>query len=204
MVEVSYTSLRAVYPVLDSYSFPLVRSRVRCVCDCPGGAAHCPADLCGNTTNCHTHYSPSVPSTGCFLSWLQLSASLCCSIQVSATCLVSRVTLVTRVTTDRAVQHAGQHAPRGAAGAPQHPGAVQDHAEERDGARGGLQDLQHGPQQRWHQLLCLVVTVCCRRGAGLVHDAAPQQPGPRLGGARGLVPGAGLLNPPHPGGGPRI
>ena len=92
MVEVSYTSLRAVYPVLDSYSFPLVRSRVRCVCDCPGGAAHCPADLCGNTTNCHTHYSPSVPSTGCFLSWLQLSASLCCSIQVSATCHVSRVT----------------------------------------------------------------------------------------------------------------
>ena len=104
MVEVSYTSLRAVYPVLDSYSFPLVRSRVRCVCDCPGGAAHCPADLCGNTTNCHTHYSPSVPSTGCFLSWLQLSASLCCSIQVSVTCHVSRVT---RVTTDRAVQHAG-------------------------------------------------------------------------------------------------
>ena len=103
-VQVSYTSLRAVYPVLDSYSFPLVRSRVRCVCDCPGGAAHCPADLCGNTTNCHTHYSPSVPSTGCFLSWLQLSASLCCSIQVSATCHVSRVT---RVTTDRAVQHAG-------------------------------------------------------------------------------------------------
>ena len=63
-------------------------------------------------------------------------------------CHVSRVTIVTRVMTDRAVQHAGQHAPRGAAGAPQHPGAVQDHAEERDGARGGLQDLQHGPQQR--------------------------------------------------------
>ena len=96
MVEVSYTSLRAVYPVLDSYSFPLVRSRVRCVCDCPGGAAHCPADLCGNTTNCHTHYSPSVPSTGCFLSWLQLSASLCCSIQVSVTCHVSRLSHVSR------------------------------------------------------------------------------------------------------------
>ena len=42
-----------MYPVVDSYRFPLVSSRVECVCDCPGGAARCGHrghDMCGNTT----------------------------------------------------------------------------------------------------------------------------------------------------------
>ena len=41
LVEVTYTSLKSVYSIMDTYSFPLVRSRVQCTCDCPGGAAHC-------------------------------------------------------------------------------------------------------------------------------------------------------------------
>ena len=40
-------------------------------------------DMCGNSTNCHTFHSQSVPSTGCFLDWLKLSASVCCRIEVS-------------------------------------------------------------------------------------------------------------------------
>ena len=40
-VEVTYTSLKSVYSIMDTYSFPLVRSRVQCTCDCPGGATHC-------------------------------------------------------------------------------------------------------------------------------------------------------------------
>ena len=42
-----------MYPVVDSYRFPLASSRVECVCDCPGGAARCGHrghDMCGNTT----------------------------------------------------------------------------------------------------------------------------------------------------------
>ena len=40
--------------------------------------------MCGNTTNCHTFTSQAVSSTGCFLQWLKLSASVCCKIEVSA------------------------------------------------------------------------------------------------------------------------
>ena len=39
--------------------------------------------MCGNSTNCITLHSQSVPSTGCFLDWLKLSASVCCRIEVS-------------------------------------------------------------------------------------------------------------------------
>ena len=38
--------------------------------------------MCGNSTNCHTFYSQAVSSTGCFLQWLKLSASVCCKIEV--------------------------------------------------------------------------------------------------------------------------
>ena len=94
----TYTSLKSVYSIMDTYSFPLVRSRVQCTCDCPGGAAHCQVsghiiiiiirliiqggDMCGNSTNCHTFHSQAVSSTGCFLQWRKLSASVCCKIEV--------------------------------------------------------------------------------------------------------------------------
>ena len=39
-------------------------------------------DLCGNSSLCTSYYSPSVPSTGCFLQWLQLSSAVCCSLKV--------------------------------------------------------------------------------------------------------------------------
>ena len=39
--------------------------------------------MCGNSTNCHTFHSQAVSSTGCFLQWLKLSASVCCKIEVS-------------------------------------------------------------------------------------------------------------------------
>ena len=50
MVEVTFLSLKSVYSILDRYRFPLVRSEVSCLCDCPGGAAHCHPglDLCQN------------------------------------------------------------------------------------------------------------------------------------------------------------
>lgn len=68
--------------------FPLAQSHVQCTCDCPGGVSHCrggvASDLCGNSTHCHTYYSPSHPASGCVFSWLSLSASLCCGIRVSA------------------------------------------------------------------------------------------------------------------------
>ena len=86
-VEVSYVSLKSIYSIMDAYNFPLVRSSVQCVCDCPGGATHCHngINMCGNnTTNCHTYYNPSVKSDGCFLEWMQLSASVCCKIQVTS------------------------------------------------------------------------------------------------------------------------
>ena len=44
--------------------------------------------MCGNSTNCITLHSQSVPSTGCFLDWLKLSASVCCRIEVSTGVLV--------------------------------------------------------------------------------------------------------------------
>ena len=44
--------------------------------------------MCGNSTNCITLHSQSVPSTGCFLDWLKLSASVCCRIEVSVGLLV--------------------------------------------------------------------------------------------------------------------
>ena len=84
-VEVTYVSLKSVYSIMDTYKFPLVRSSVQCVCDCPGGASHCHngVNMCPNTTtNCHTYYNPSVQSVGCFLQWLKLSASICCQLQV--------------------------------------------------------------------------------------------------------------------------
>ena len=83
-VEVTFLSLKSVYSILDSYRFPLVRSEVSCLCDCPGGVSHCDAgvDLCRNQTNCATYYNPSVRSSGCFLQWLQLSAAVCCAIKV--------------------------------------------------------------------------------------------------------------------------
>ena len=62
--------------------FPLAQSHVQCTCDCPGGVSHCrvgvASDLCGNSSHCHTYYSPSHPASGCVFSWLSLSASLCC------------------------------------------------------------------------------------------------------------------------------
>ena len=101
MVEVTFLSLKSVYSILDRYRFPLVRSEVSCLCDCPGGAAHCHPglDLCQNQvvkiflrwkyfmkifsqTNCANYYNPSVQSSGCFLHWLQLSAAVCCAIRV--------------------------------------------------------------------------------------------------------------------------
>ena len=83
-VEVTYVSLKSVYSIMDTYTFPLVHTRVQCTCDCPGGVSHCHSglDMCTNTTNCHTYYNPSVQSGGCFLQWLKLSASICCKIQV--------------------------------------------------------------------------------------------------------------------------
>ena len=83
-VEVTYLSLKSVYSIMDSYRFPLMRSEVSCLCDCPGGASHCDAgvELCGNNTNCANYYNPSVQSSGCFLHWLQLSAAVCCAIKV--------------------------------------------------------------------------------------------------------------------------
>ena len=83
-VEVSYVSLKSIYSIMDTYKFPLVRSDIKCSCDCPGGASHCDsgADLCQNKTNCANYYNPSVQSTGCFLQWLQLSAAMCCQIKV--------------------------------------------------------------------------------------------------------------------------
>ena len=84
MVEVTYMSLKTIYSIMDSYKFPLVSSTVSCLCDCPGGASQCDShtNLCGNNTQCVTYYNPSVQSQGCALHFLQLSASLCCSIQV--------------------------------------------------------------------------------------------------------------------------
>ena len=57
-VEVSFLSLRSVYSIMDTYTFPLVRSSVHCLCDCPGGASHCQpgSELCGNNSNCATFY----------------------------------------------------------------------------------------------------------------------------------------------------
>ena len=83
-VEVSYVSLKSIYSIMDTYKFPLVRSEIKCSCDCPGGASHCHsgADLCQNQTNCANYYNPSVQSSGCFLHWLQLSAAVCCAIRV--------------------------------------------------------------------------------------------------------------------------
>ena len=42
-MEVSYVSLKTLYSVLDTFTFPLVSSSVSCVCDCPGGPPHCQA-----------------------------------------------------------------------------------------------------------------------------------------------------------------
>ena len=42
-MEVSYVSLKTLYSVLDTFTFPLVSSSVSCVCDCPGGPSHCQA-----------------------------------------------------------------------------------------------------------------------------------------------------------------
>ena len=84
-VEVSYVSLKTIYPVMDTYRFPLVSSQVSCVCDCPGGPSHCEAgggQLCGNSSLCTSYYNPSVRSAGCFLQWLKLSSALCCSLRV--------------------------------------------------------------------------------------------------------------------------
>ena len=83
-VEVSYVSLKTLYPVMDAYRFPLVSSQVSCVCDCPGGPSHCEAggDLCANSSLCTSYYNPSVKSAGCFLQWLKLSSAVCCSIRV--------------------------------------------------------------------------------------------------------------------------
>ena len=57
-VEVTFLSLKSVYSIMDTYKFPLVRSSVRCLCDCPGGVSHCEpgADLCQNQTNCANYY----------------------------------------------------------------------------------------------------------------------------------------------------
>ena len=84
MVEVTYMSLKTIYSIMDSYKFPLVSSSVSCLCDCPGGASQCDShtNLCGNKTQCVPYYNPSVQSQGCFLHFLQLSATLCCQIQV--------------------------------------------------------------------------------------------------------------------------
>ena len=84
-VEVTYVSLKSIYSIMDSYTFPLVQSQVQCTCDCPGGVSQCPSGLnmCSNVTNCHTYYNPSVQSGGCVLHWLQLSSALCCQLQVS-------------------------------------------------------------------------------------------------------------------------
>lgn len=86
MVEVTYMSLKTIYSIMDSYKFPLVSSSVSCLCDCPGGASQCDShtNLCGNKTQCVPYYNPSVQSQGCFLHFLQLSATLCCQIQVDS------------------------------------------------------------------------------------------------------------------------
>ena len=83
-VEVTYMSLKSIYPIMDSYQFPLVTSSVSCLCDCPGGASQCDSgtNLCGNTTHCVPYYNPSVQSQGCLLHFLKLSAAICCKIQV--------------------------------------------------------------------------------------------------------------------------
>ena len=83
-VEVTYVSLKSIYSIMDSYQFPLVHSSVQCLCDCPGGSSQCDpqTNMCGNKTNCANYYNPSVQSDGCFFKFLQLSAAMCCSIQV--------------------------------------------------------------------------------------------------------------------------
>jgi len=83
-VEVTYVSLKSIYSIMDSYQFPLVKSSVQCLCDCPGGSSQCDSqsNMCGNSTNCANYYNPSVKSQGCFFKFLQLSAAMCCSIQV--------------------------------------------------------------------------------------------------------------------------
>ena len=109
-VEVTYVSLKSIYSIMDTYKFPLVRSDIKCSCDCPGGASHCDsgADLCGNKTNCANYYNPSVQSTGCFLQWLQLSAAMCCQIKVKhitintnilATIIITTLSTITIIST---------------------------------------------------------------------------------------------------------
>jgi hypothetical protein len=36
MIEVSFQSIRHVYPIANSYYFKLAQADVKCVCDCPG------------------------------------------------------------------------------------------------------------------------------------------------------------------------
>ena len=84
-VEVSFVSLKSIYPILESYNFPLVRSSVTCTCDCPGGASYCDlqASSCGNKTNCVDFFNPSISSNGCLFSFLKIPAAICCSLQVT-------------------------------------------------------------------------------------------------------------------------
>ena len=83
-MEVTFVSLKSVHSIQDSYMFPLVQSSVKCLCDCPGGTSQCSSEsnFCNNQTNCANYYNPSVSASGCFFSFLKISAAICCSIQV--------------------------------------------------------------------------------------------------------------------------
>ena len=39
-VKVTYMLLKSVYSIMNTYTFPLVQSRVQCKCHCPGDVFH--------------------------------------------------------------------------------------------------------------------------------------------------------------------
>ena len=138
MVEVTFLSLKSVYSILDRYRFPLVRSEVSCLCDCPGGAAHCHPglDLCQNQvvkiflrwkySNILRKYLPDqlrqLLQPQCPVQWVfpPLAPALRCRLLRHQ---------------GGAVQHQQQPLPGRQAGQPQCPGTATDRLEEPE--RGG-------------------------------------------------------------------
>ncbi|XP_040568877.1 cell fusion protein aff-1 [Lepeophtheirus salmonis] len=83
-IEVTYESIRSIYSISNHYFFRLAKSNVQCYCDCPGGSNSCNTNTrsCEGKDNCINYYSSSVSSAGCFLKFLKISSSVCCSIGV--------------------------------------------------------------------------------------------------------------------------
>lgn len=45
-VRVTYSALKSVYPIINSYAFFLAdEPEVRCTCDCPGGRSRCRPEI---------------------------------------------------------------------------------------------------------------------------------------------------------------